>query len=115
MKRSFFLFAIILGFASLSQAAEPGVLTTLKSIHALTNEQASHALRVEFKATVTFFRGFEAVLFVQDDGLAIYVQTPTGLNLLPGDCVLVKGKTHGSYRPEVDRKSTRLNSSHLGI
>jgi len=101
MKRSILLLAIIFGFVSATKAAEPGALATLKAIHALTNDEASRALPVEFQATVTFFRSYEDVLFVQDDGLAIYIQTPVNLTLEPGDRVLIKGKTHNSYRTEV--------------
>jgi len=101
MKRSISALAIILGLASLSQAAEPGALTTLKAIHALTNDQASHALPVDFEATVTFFRSYEGVLFLQDNGVSIYVQSPSSAVLLPGDQVRIIGKTHNSFRPEV--------------
>ena len=101
MKRSISALAIILGLASLSQAAEPGALTTLKAIHALTNDEASHALPVDFEATVTFFRSYEGVLFLQDNGVSIYVQSPSSAVLLPGDQVRIIGKTHNSFRPEV--------------
>ena len=108
MKRSILALTIILGFSSVAQAAAQGALTTLKAIHALTNEQASHALPVEFQATVTFYRSYEAVLFVEDDGVGIFVQAPTDITLLPGDRVLIKGKTHNSYRPEVFADSVTL-------
>ena len=101
MKRSFSALAIILGFSSAAWAAGPSVLTTLQAVHALTNEQASHALPVAFEATVTYYRSYEQVLFVQDDGASIYVQAPQTPNLTPGDRVLVRGKTHNSYRPEI--------------
>ena len=101
MKRSTLLLAIILGFTSASPAAEPGALRTLKAIHGLTNEQASHALNVEFEGTVTFFRSYENVLFVQDGENAIFVQTPDNLELQAGDRVVITGKTHDSYRPEI--------------
>jgi diguanylate cyclase (GGDEF)-like protein len=101
MNRSISALAIILGFTSVAWAPEPGALTTLRAIHALTNEQASHALPVAFEATVTYYRSDEDSLFVQDEGVAIYVQAPAGASLSPGDRVLVRGKTHNSYRPEV--------------
>jgi diguanylate cyclase (GGDEF)-like protein len=113
MKRSILALAIILGLASVAQAAGPGTLTALKAIHALTNEQASHGIPVEFEATVTFYRSSEAVLFVEDEGVAIYVQVPNNINLLPGDLVLVKGKTHNSYRPEIFADSITL--LHPGV
>ncbi len=101
MKRSISALAIIIGLTSVAGAAEPGVLTTLRAVHALTNDEASHALPVAFEATVTYYRSYEQVLFVQDDGAAIYVQALNNPKLQPGDRVLVRGKTHNSYRPEI--------------
>jgi diguanylate cyclase (GGDEF)-like protein len=101
MKRSISVLAIILGFTSVVLAAEPGALTTLRAIHALTNDEASRALPVAFEATVTYFRSYEEVLFVQDDGVAVYVEATSNPKLAPGDRVLVRGKTHNSYRPEI--------------
>ena len=49
-------------------------LTSLRAIHALTNAQASHQLPVSFEATVTYYRGYERTLFVQDGDVAIYVK-----------------------------------------
>jgi diguanylate cyclase (GGDEF)-like protein len=99
---------MIFGLISAAWAAEPGALTTLHAIHALTNAEASRALPVAFEATVTYYLSYQQVLFVQDDGVAIYVQAPTNANLLPGDRVLVRGKTHNSYRPEVFADSLTL-------
>jgi len=50
---------------------------------------------------VTYYRSYEEVLFVQDGDASIYVQAPDTLaKVAPGDRVLIKGKTHDSYRPE---------------
>jgi diguanylate cyclase (GGDEF)-like protein len=76
-------------------------LTSLRAIHSLTNSQAGEALPVAFEATVTYARWYEDTLFVEDGGDAIYVQTPLNVRVAPGDRVLVRGKTHDSYRPEV--------------
>jgi diguanylate cyclase (GGDEF)-like protein len=108
MMRSISVLAIILGFTSVAWAAEPGALTTLRAIHALTNAEASHALPVAFEGTVTYYRNYEEVLFVQDDGVAIYVEATRNPKLLPGDRVLVRGKTHNSYRPEIFADSVTL-------
>jgi diguanylate cyclase (GGDEF)-like protein len=102
MKRTVNALAIVLGCASAAWAATPGTLTTLRAVHVLTNAEAHHALPVAFEATVTYYRDYEQVLFVQDEGASIYIQGPAnGPALAPGDRVLVKGKTHNSYRPEI--------------
>lgn len=101
MKRSVAVFTILFGLASVSLAVEPSALTTLRDIHALSNAEASRALPVSFEATVTYFRADQQVLFVEDKGDSIYVQVLTTAKLLPGDRILIKGKTHNSYRPEI--------------
>ena len=91
-----------------------GPLTTLRAIHALSNSEASQALPVAFPATVTYYRNNDEDLFVQMDGVAIYVSLHPGAELLPGDRVLVRGKTEGSFRPDiVDASVTVL--SHGGL
>jgi hypothetical protein len=47
--------------------------------------------------------GYE--LFVQDDGIGIYVWPIKTAVLLPGDRVLVQGKTAGSFHPIVNSES----------
>ena len=76
-------------------------MTSLRVIHALTNAEASHGLPVAFEATVTYYRGYETNLFVQDGEFAIYIQAPANLHLVPGDRILVQGKTQGSFNPIV--------------
>ena len=66
-------------------AALPGALTTLEAIHHLNNEQASQRLSVSFQATVSYYRGFDNDLFVQDRDAAIDVDAKSGLKLVPGD------------------------------
>jgi len=56
---------------------------------------------VAFEATVTYYRGYENNLFVQDGDIPIYVQAPAGLNLVPGDRLLIRGKTQNSFNPVV--------------
>ncbi|HEY1902480.1 MAG TPA: GGDEF domain-containing protein [Terracidiphilus sp.] len=93
--------AILLGWAVAAQAATPVPLTSLRQLHALTNDEANEALPAVFEATVLYFRSYEKTLFVQDDGAAIYVQATTQAKLVPGDRVLIKGITHESFRPFV--------------
>ncbi|MGA2168487.1 MAG: GGDEF domain-containing protein [Terracidiphilus sp.] len=101
MKRWIPAVAIFLGWAAVAWAAAPTPLTTLRAIHALSNEQASHALPVAFEATITYFRSYEKTMFVQDGDVAIYVQPTTDARLVPGDRILIKGTTHESFRPFV--------------
>jgi diguanylate cyclase (GGDEF)-like protein len=80
----------------------PSPLNSLVAIHALDNEQASHALPVTFEATVGYFRGYQHLLFVQDGDLGIFVHPPqNAVNLHPGDRVLIQGTTHNSFKPNV--------------
>lgn len=92
---------MVLGWATVAQAAAPAPLTTLRAIRAISNEQAGQALPVAFEATVTYFRSYEKTMFVQDGDAAIYVQATTHLKLVPGDRILIKGTTHESFRPFV--------------
>lgn len=114
MKRQFAALAITLGWALAAWAAEPGTLSTLRSIAALTNAEASQQLPVAFEATVTYFPGYEGLLFVQDGNAAIFVLATTNARLVRGDRVLVKGKTRDSFRTIVNGKGLcRSNSCTL--
>lgn len=93
--------AAILGWAAVASAAAPAPLTTLQAIHALTNAEASHLLPVVFEATVTYWRPYEETMFVQEGGVAIYIEATTGARFVPGDRVLIRGTTQPSFRPYV--------------
>jgi len=109
MKRLLTAVAIVLGLASSAWgAAAPATLTTLHSIHALSNAEAGQGLPVAFEATVTFFRGSEGTLFVQDGDEAIYVAVNTDARLVPGDRVLVEGKTHKDFSATVHSEKITL-------
>jgi diguanylate cyclase (GGDEF)-like protein len=99
MKQS--LQALAIGLAAAASSAEPGALTTLQAIHALTNADASHAIPVAFEATVAYSRGYDKLLFLQDGDIALYVRPPTDTQFAPGDRVLVRGITQASFRPIV--------------
>jgi hypothetical protein len=73
MKRLISTVAIVLCWASVAWAAEPSPLTDLRAITALSNAEANKALPVAFEATVTYFPGYQGLLFVQDGGLAVFV------------------------------------------
>lgn len=94
---------LALGPAAFAAASAPtGPLTSLAAVHQLTNAQAAAHLRVDFEATVTFYRSYESTLFVQDGDAAIYVQPTKLYDLQPGDRIRVQGVTHDSFRPFVD-------------
>lgn len=102
LSRALPLALILSAWTAHARADEARVLTDLRSIHALTNAEAHKAIPVDFVATVTYYRSYEEVLFVQDGGVSIYVQSPdTSEKLVPGDRVRIHGKTHDSYRPEI--------------
>lgn len=101
MKRLILAVAIVLDWGSVARAADPSLLTDLRTITALSNAEASKALPVAFEATVTYFPGYENILFVQDGKSAIFVLAPNGTQLVPGDRVLVRGKMRASFRPIV--------------
>ena len=90
---------MMLGWASAALAAAPGALTSLRAIHALTNDQASEKVPVNFEATVGYSRGYESLLFVQDGDVAIFVRPQAGTRLVPGDRILIEGVTRQSFRP----------------
>jgi len=94
--------------AALAHAA-PATITSLSGIHNLTNEQAGQAIPVVLEATVTYYAKGSIDLFVEDGGIAVYVQVPTNLDLVPGDRVLVHGNTRNSFRPDIVAESvTRI-------
>ncbi len=81
--------------------ADTGSIKTLAAIHVLSNTEAQQHLPVKFEATVTYHRGYERTLFVQDGDTAIYVQTATRMKLALGDRILIEGTTRESFRPFV--------------
>jgi diguanylate cyclase (GGDEF)-like protein len=105
MKRLYLTFAILFAYAASAWAAAPGTLSTLYAIHSLTRAEANKELPVAFEATVTIFYKIFNNLFVQDGDDAIYVSPNTDQTLLPGDRVLIRGTTWGSFRPIVNAKS----------
>ena len=101
MKRLIVIVGVLIGGSAVAFAAAAAPLTSIRAIHALSNAEASQRLPVAFEATVTYYRGSENTLFVQDGDTGIYVFAPTDANLVPGDRILVRGKTHGSFNPFV--------------
>jgi diguanylate cyclase (GGDEF)-like protein len=57
---------------------------------------------------VTHYPGYENLLFVQEGDHAIFVLDALPLKLLPGDRVLIRGKTQGSFYPIIISQSITL-------
>jgi len=75
--------------------------TTLATIRKISNAEAQRHNSVTFNATVTYFRRYQSVLFVQDGDAAIFVASNTDFDLVPGDRVLIHGEMRPSFRPYV--------------
>jgi len=101
MKKVLLAALVILGLHPALRAADPAPLTSLHQIHALENADANNGYPVLFEATVTYYRGFERTLFVQDGNEAIFVSYPKDAKVVPGDRIRVKGITQGDFRPMV--------------
>jgi diguanylate cyclase (GGDEF)-like protein len=107
MKKPIAAFVILLGWAT-ACAAALGPLTTVGAVKALTRAEASEGLPVAFEATVTFYRGYQNNLYVQDGNVGIFVKATPGPSLVPGDRVLVRGTTEFGFRPNVVSKNIVL-------
>jgi len=101
MRRTATALAMILGSGLAAYAVQPGTLTTVHAIHALSKADAAKGLPVDFQGTVTYYNRVDLDLFVQDGNEAVYVQTTPEQDLSPGDWVRVRGVTRGSFRPDI--------------
>lgn len=110
MKRWIIAAVFVLGWAAPALSADPAPLTALREVHQLTNQEADHKLPVVLEATVTYYRSYEYTLFVQDEGLGIYVYFTGDAKVVPGDHVLIRGTTDGSFRPIIDATSIKVLS-----
>ncbi len=99
-----------MALCSAAALAATATVNSLTAVHKLTSQQAAQAMPAEFEATVTYYAKGSIDLFVEDSGMAIYVQVPTNLDFVPGDRVLVKGKTRASFRPDIVADSV----THIG-
>lgn len=93
--------ALVTWFPVASGTALPPTLTSLKAVSTLSNAQASKSMPVAFEATVTYAPGRDGMLFVQDGNFGVFVLDTANTKLVPGDRVLVWGKTQASFRPIV--------------
>ncbi len=93
--------AFLLGWAAAAWAAAPAPITTLRAFRTLTNGEATQGLPVAFEGTVTYYAKNDVDLFVQDGEFAVYAETRKGLEIRPGDRVLLRGKSRAGFRPDV--------------
>jgi diguanylate cyclase (GGDEF)-like protein len=100
----------MLSAGALSAPGQPtgNPLRSLRDVVAVSHQDAARELPVAFEATVTYFRGYEKTLFVDDGENAIYVGATTTLRLVPGDRILIHGSTRDSFRPIVIASEIRL-------
>ena len=108
MKKFVPVFTFILASACAFCASPPGTLTSLHAIRSLTSEEAGKGLPVAFEATVTYYDYHDNDMFVQDGNEAIYVETKTNARFVPGNRVLVRGRTRNSFGTDVLDDSTTL-------
>jgi diguanylate cyclase (GGDEF)-like protein len=99
MKRTTLVLALVVGWMTAVLPAQQSALSSLPAIHALTNAEAAGHMPVAVEATVTYYRDYERTLFVQDGDIAAFVLATTGLKLMPGDRVVVRGHMEPSFRP----------------
>ena len=99
MRTSTAILAVLLAGASVARATSPPILTSLHVVRALSNADAAQERPVAIQATVTYYRSYEHILFVQDGIDAIFVNSSDILQIAPGDKVLIEGSTRTSFRP----------------
>src|SRR5215471_7024119 len=66
-------FAVVLACVPMVWASSPATNTTVGGIRSLTRIQAEQRRPVVFEATVTYYRPQVRDLFVQQDGVGIYI------------------------------------------
>ena len=87
MKKLIVAIVSTLVLVAAAKAAQPSLLTSLQTISAVSNDRGQTSNPpVSIEATVTFDFPLENLLYVQDDGNAIFVLAPVApLKLLRGD------------------------------
>ena len=83
-------------------------LTSLQAIQSIDNVHAIQGIPASFDATVTYSRGYQRLLFVQDKDAAIFIAVPDTTTYVPGDRVHIVGKTAPSFRPIIVADEIRV-------
>jgi diguanylate cyclase (GGDEF)-like protein len=108
MKKALPLLAVLLAAIPCCWAAEPTPISTIRAIRSVSLSQAGQGLPVSFEGIVTFYHDVRHHLFVQDNGIGVFVKTTQNLRLVPGDRVQIDGKTDKGYRPSVIASSVKV-------
>lgn len=108
IRRLLCAFVMVAANQASALAAGPAILTSLLAVHRLSNQDANSAVPVAFEATVVYSRGYESLLFVQDEDAALFVRPPSTSQWIPGDRIFIQGRTQGSFRPLVVASSITL-------
>lgn len=98
---------LLICFASASSGQQKPLIS-IEAVHAIDNAQASHGTPVSIDATVTYSRGYQRILFVQDNDFAIFVAAPNSDSYTPGDRIHINGKTAPSFRPIIQANSITI-------
>lgn len=99
------LFAVGLFAAIPAHLHADTLLTTVRQIRQAPAEQVAHGVPVQLKAVVTYYNAPERNLYVADKTGPIFVVTTQAFSLRPGDRVLVRGVTEGSFLTDVTSNS----------
>lgn len=94
-------FLIAVSLILVASGEQPSTLTTLHAVHSLSKSEAGAALPVSFEGTVTYYNRDDVDLFVQEGSEAVYVEAKRNQEFVPGDRVLVRGRTRDSFHPDV--------------
>jgi hypothetical protein len=98
------------GFAQSPDGAPPGLLTTIKAIRTLSQDEGDRAYRVRVRGTVTHFdEQADTGLILHDGRFGQYVLNPPDLASIPawrelqlGDVIELEGRTErGGFAPNV--------------
>src|SRR5271168_1915396 len=83
-------------------------INSVREMVALNNSEAAQRIPVKIEGTVTYVQPQDEAMFIQQEGIGVYIDFKKDIGLLPGDRVEVSGFTSGSFRPEVSASDVRF-------
>jgi diguanylate cyclase (GGDEF)-like protein len=93
--------------AAQEESALPA-LTSIAAVRALSPAEAAKGLPVHVTGIATYVNYGENDLFIQGDSGWIYVQQDKRYNVVPGERVVVEGKTSPSYNNQIESTAVRV-------
>ncbi len=93
---------VLLAMCQVMLAQGHAVLRHVREVTILTNAEASAGIPVDITATVTAVQPQDANLFLEEDGVGVYVDFGKVIGLKAGDVVHVVGKTAPSFHPQIE-------------